>query len=72
MRRVGPAFGQGGSNHLQSVDSGRADARQMSPAVSTPPVPRPALVAGGSGRVAIETRTPITPRLRPIRSTDRY
>jgi transcriptional regulator with XRE-family HTH domain len=73
MRRVGPAFGQGGSNHLQSVDSGRADARQLSPAVSSsPPVPRPALVAGGSGRVAMETRTPITPRLRPIRGTDRY
>ena len=73
MRRVGPAFGQGGSNHLQSVESGRADARQLSPAVSSsPPVPRPALVAGGSGRVAMETRTPITPRLRPIRSTDRY
>ena len=72
MRRVGPAFNQGGPNHLQSVDAGRADARQLSPAVSSPPVPRPALVAGGSGRVAMETRTPITPRLRPIRSTDRY
>ena len=72
MRRVGPAFNSSGSNHLQTVDQGRSDARQLSPAVSTsPPVPRPALVAGGSGRVAMETRTPITPRLRPVR-TDRY
>ncbi len=72
MRRVGPAFGQGSQNHLQSVESGRADDRRLSPAMSSPPVPRPALVAGGSGRVAMETRTPITPRLRPIRGTDRY
>ena len=71
MRRVGPAFPQG-SNHLQPVEQGRTDARQLSPAVSGPVVARPALVAGGSGRVAMETRTPITPRLRPIRSTDRY
>ena len=73
MRRVGPAFNQGGPNHLQSVDPGRADAaRALAPAVSSPPVPRPALVAGGSSRVAMEARTPITPRLRPIRTTDRY
>ena len=71
MRRVGPAFGQG-SNHLQPVEPARTDPRQLAPAVHSPIVPRPALVAGGSGRVAVETRTPITPRLRPIRSTDRY
>ncbi len=70
MRRVGPAYGQG-ANHLQSVDPARADTRGYSPAVGGPVVSRPALVAGGSGRVAMETRTPITPRLRPVR-TDRY
>jgi transcriptional regulator with XRE-family HTH domain len=70
MRRVGPALGQG-SGHLQSVEPNRNDPRQLAPAVNSPIVPRPALVAGGSGRVAMETRTPITPRLRPIR-TDRY
>ena len=71
MRRVGPAFSQG-SNHLQSVDQGRNDTPQLSSTVNSPVVARPALIAGGSGRVAMETRTPITPRLRPIRSTDRY
>ena len=71
MRRVGPAFNQGGSNHLQSVDPGRSD-HQLSSSVNSPVVARPALVAGGSGRVAMETRTPITPRLRPVRSTDRF
>lgn len=71
MRRVGPAFG-GGPNHIQSVDSSRSDSRQLSSSVNTPVVARPALVAGGSGRVAMETRTPITPRLRTVRTTDRF
>ncbi len=69
MRRVGSTFNTE-PNHLQRVEPSRADSRQIS-SVHTPIVPRPALVAGGS-RMAVETRTPITPRLRPIRSTDRY
>jgi transcriptional regulator with XRE-family HTH domain len=69
MRRVGTAFNE--QNNLQRVDPGRNDPRQLSPAVHTPIVPRPALVAGG-GRVAVDTRTPITPRLRPVRSNERY
>ena len=70
MRRVGAAFNTE-QNHLQRVEPSRDDARQLSPAVHSPVVPRPALVAGGS-RVAMDTRTPITPRLRPIRSNERY
>ena len=71
MRRIGSAFNNE-PNHLQRVEPSRTDARQISPAVHSPIVPRPALVAGGSGRVAMDTRTPITPRLRPIRSNERY
>jgi transcriptional regulator with XRE-family HTH domain len=71
MRRVGSAFSQGGS-HLQSVDSNRGDSRSIQSSMGGPMAPRPALVAGGNGRIAMETRTPIVPRLRPIRSTDRY
>ena len=70
MRRVGSTFNSE-PNHLQRVEPSRADARQASPSLHTPIVPRPALVAGG-GRVAMDTRTPITPRLRPIRSNERY
>src|SRR5258705_8161371 len=74
MRRMGSAFN---SNHdsgqLQRIEQSRSsDPRQLSPAVHSPIVPRPALVSGGSGRVAMDTRTPITPRLRPIRSNQRY
>jgi transcriptional regulator with XRE-family HTH domain len=69
MRRVGSSFNTE-PNHLQRVEPSRSDSRQIS-SVHTPIVPRPALVAGGS-RMAVDTRTPITPRLRPIRSTDRY
>jgi transcriptional regulator with XRE-family HTH domain len=69
MRRVGSSF-NAEPNHLQRVEPSRSDSRQIS-SVHTPIVPRPALVAGGS-RMAVDTRTPITPRLRPIRSTDRY
>jgi transcriptional regulator with XRE-family HTH domain len=74
MRRLGNAFSgntSNDSNHMQRADSGRPVGRQLAPAVGGPIVPRPALVAGGS-RVAVESRTPITPRLRPIRSSDGY
>ena len=71
MRRIGNAFA-GEPSHLQRVESaGRTDPRQLTPAMNSPIVPRPALVAGGS-RVAMESRSSMTPRLRPVRSTDRY
>jgi transcriptional regulator with XRE-family HTH domain len=70
MRRIGSAFSNE-PNHLQRVEPSRSNSQQMSPSPHTPIVPRPALVAGG-GRVAVDTRTPITPRLRPIRSNERY
>jgi transcriptional regulator with XRE-family HTH domain len=74
MRRVGSAFNNSHeSGQLQRVEQGRSsDPRQLSPAAHNPIVPRPALVSGGSGRVATDTRTPITPRLRPVRSNERY
>jgi transcriptional regulator with XRE-family HTH domain len=72
MRRVGPTLNNQGANHLQSVDPARNDPHRLSSSANSPVVARPALVAGGSGRVAMETRTPITPRLRPVRNTDRY
>jgi hypothetical protein len=67
MRRIGSAFNNE-SSHLQQVPPSR-DARSLAPAMNSPVIPRPALVAGGS-RVAIETRTQVTPRLRQVRSTD--
>ncbi len=71
MRRMGSAFTSHDGGQLQRTDPSRAaDQRQYSP-THTPVVPRPALVAGGS-RVAVDTRTPITPRLRPIRSNERF
>jgi transcriptional regulator with XRE-family HTH domain len=70
MRRLGSSFNNE-PNHLQRVENGRSEGRQLAPAVSGPIVPRPALVAGGS-RVAMDSRSPLTPRLRPVRSTDRY
>jgi transcriptional regulator with XRE-family HTH domain len=70
MRRLGSAFSNEPS-HLQRVETGRTDTRQLAPAVNGPIVPRPALVAGGS-RVSMETRSAMTPRLRQVRSTDRY
>ena len=70
MRRIGSAFSNE-PNHMQRVEPSRSNSQQMSSSPHTPIVPRPALVAGG-GRVAVDTRTPITPRLRPIRSNERY
>ena len=67
MRRVGSNFNQD-PGRLQRVESGRSESRQMSPAMNSPIVPRPALVAGVS-RVATDTR-PIAPRLRQVRSSD--
>jgi transcriptional regulator with XRE-family HTH domain len=69
MRRLGSAFNHD-AGQLQRAESARSDSRQLSPAANGPVVSRPALVSGG--RVAMDTRTPITPRLRPVRSTERY
>jgi transcriptional regulator with XRE-family HTH domain len=77
MRRIGSAFSNE-TNHVQRMDGGRVDTRSLAPA-NGPIVPRPALVAGGGGsgssgggRVAMDSRPQITPRLRQVRSTDRY
>jgi transcriptional regulator with XRE-family HTH domain len=73
MRRVGSAFASDQSqNHFQRVsgEPSRSDSRPVS-SLNTPIVPRPALVAGGS-RVAVDQRPQMTPRLRPIRSNERY
>jgi transcriptional regulator with XRE-family HTH domain len=72
MRRVGSTFGSDQS-HFQRVsgEPSSAGPRQVSSSLHTPIVPRPALVAGGS-RVATDTRPQVTPRLRPVRSNERY
>jgi transcriptional regulator with XRE-family HTH domain len=70
MRRIGTAFNQE-QHQLQRVEPSRPDSRQVS-SLHTPIVPRPALVAGGSRNVAMDARSSVPPRLRPIRSTDRY
>jgi transcriptional regulator with XRE-family HTH domain len=69
MRRVGS--GLANDSQVGRVDANRSDARQLGPAVSGPIVARPALVASG-GRMSIDSRSTIPPRLRPVRSTDRY
>ena len=74
MRRDGNAFGPD-TNHLQRVEPDRMNGRQLAP-MNSPIVPRPALVAGGGrtavgeSRSAMQTRTPLPPRLRPVRSSD--
>ena len=70
MRRIGGSFNND-TNHVQRSEPMRSDPHQLS-TVHTPIVPRPALVAGGSGRVAVDTHTPVTPRLRQVRSNERY
>ena len=69
MRRLGSNVNHD-SSHLQRVDTGRTESRQLSPSPNGPVVPRPTLVAGVS-RVAIESR-PMAPRLRQVRSSDGY
>jgi transcriptional regulator with XRE-family HTH domain len=71
MRRIGSPSFNNDAGHLQRTEPSRSDARQASSSAHSPIVPRPALVAGGS-RVAMDTRTPITPRLRPVRSNERF
>jgi transcriptional regulator with XRE-family HTH domain len=69
MRRLGGAFND--ATHLQRPDVGPQNGRHLAPAVNGPIVPRPSLVASG-GRVATESRPTMSPRLRPVRSTDGF
>ena len=70
MRRMSSINGDAG--HVQRADPNRDSTRHLAPAVGGPIVSRPSLVSGGSGRVAMETRTPMVPRLRPVRSSDGF
>ena len=76
MRRVGGPYAQD-TSHIQRMQSNPPPSRQLTPALNSPIVPRPALVAGG-GRAPMAdarsamNRTPMTPRLRPVRSSDGY
>ena len=69
MRRLGSNVNQD-SSHLQRVETGRNEGRQLSSVPNSPIVSRPALVAGVS-RVAVDSR-PVAPRLRQVRSSDGY
>ena len=69
MRRLGTNVGHD-AGQPQRADPGR-DPRHFAPSLNGPIVPRPALVSGGS-RVAVESRPQMTPRLRPVRSTDGF
>jgi transcriptional regulator with XRE-family HTH domain len=78
MRRVGGTYSQGGGHPgLQQLDPNRAVVPRLAPAMNSPIVSQPALVAGGGrttmpdSRSAMQ-RSPLAPRLRPVRSTDGY
>lgn len=81
MRRVGGSYAQD-PTQLQRAQSNGAPERRFAPAVNSPIVPRPALVAGGGrtsmpdSRTAMNrspmSRSPMTPRLRPVRSSDGF
>ena len=69
MRRLGTAFAT--HEHTNGrLDPSRTNGRPLAPAVNSPIVPRPALVAGGSRGVAVDSRPPMSPRLRPVRSSE--
>ena len=78
MRRVGSTYSQDtGQTGIQRMDPNRASAPRLAPAINSPIVSRPALVAGGGRTTMSDTRSamnrsPIAPRLRPVRSTDGY
>jgi hypothetical protein len=69
MRRIASTFTE--SNQLQRAEVSQQDGRHFAPAMNGPIVPRPSLVSGG-GRVATEARPGMSPRLRPVRSTDGF
>ena len=78
MRRVGSTYNpDSGHAGVQRMEPNRAIAPRLAPAMNSPIVSRPALVAGGSRTTMPDSRTamnrsPLTPRLRPVRSTDGY
>ena len=71
MRRVGTTYNANPAL-LPQAEANRNAGRTLAPAVNSPIVPRPALVAGGSRVTTMQNRTPMAPRLRPVRSTDGY
>jgi transcriptional regulator with XRE-family HTH domain len=71
MRRVGTSYSSNPGQY-QAAEQNRPNGRQLAPAVNSPIVPRPALVAGGSRVASLENRSPMGPRLRPVRSSDGY
>jgi transcriptional regulator with XRE-family HTH domain len=72
MRRVGNAFSND-PTRMSHLEPARSNGRSLEPArTSGPIVSRPALVAGGSRVSTMDARSPMAPRLRPVRSTDGY
>lgn len=69
MRRISSSFSD--TSHLQRAEVAQQNGRHLAPAMSGPIVSRPALVSGG-GRLATEARNGLSPRLRPVRSTDGF
>ena len=74
MRRVGGSFNNPdqGQGQLQRAQSSGAPGRSYAPAMNSPIVPRPALVAGGGRSSMPDSRTamnrsPLPTRLRPVR-----
>ena len=67
MRRMSSINGEAGTMQQRAADPTRDSTRHLAPAVGGPIVSRPSLVSGGNGRVAMDSRTPMVPRLRPVR-----
>ena len=75
MRRVGSSYTQDPGHGMQRVEPDRTTNRPL--AMNSPVVPRPALVAGSrtavqDSRTTMQDRSPMAPRLRPVRSSDGY
>jgi transcriptional regulator with XRE-family HTH domain len=76
MRRMGAAFNHEPSRMSQHVEPARPNGRALAPAANgqlngSVPV-RPTLVAGVSRVSTMESRSPMAPRLRQVRSSDGY
>ena len=77
MRRVGGTSYNQEPSEFQRSQSNPPPGRQLAPAMNSPIVPRPALVAGGGRTSMPDSRTTLNrshmaPRLRPVRSSDGY
>jgi transcriptional regulator with XRE-family HTH domain len=70
MRRLGNSYAND-PGHLRAAEQSSNSPRHLAPAVNGPIVPRPALVSSGS-RVGMDSRSPMAPRLRQVRSSDGY